>query len=88
MKFAKAIVAALAAVALAMGTVTASEAAGSTLTLGSIGKPTSLLSTQAAAGNGAWYYQATYAGFAFHFADGIRTYPCLKPVDNKTLSKN
>lgn len=39
MKFVKALAAVIATAALAMGTVTASQAAGSTLTLGAIAKP-------------------------------------------------
>jgi peptide/nickel transport system substrate-binding protein len=60
MKKFKAIGAALVAAALAMGTVSASEAAGSTLKLGSIGFPTSLAADQGEYGNNVWYYQAVY----------------------------
>lgn len=58
----KAIAAVFAAAALAMGTVTASSAAGSTLKLGAIGAPTSgsLAADQGAYGNSVWYYQAVY----------------------------
>ncbi len=62
MKKFKAIAAVIAAAALAMGTVTASSAAGSTLKLGAIGAPTSgsFAADQGAYGNSVWYYQAVY----------------------------
>jgi peptide/nickel transport system substrate-binding protein len=60
MKMFKAFVAVLAAAALAMGTVTASNAAGTTLKLGSIIKPLSLAADQGQYGNHVWYYQAVY----------------------------
>ena len=56
----KAFAAVLATVALAMGTVSASNAAGSTLKLGSIGFPPSLAADQAEFGNNVWYFQAIY----------------------------
>ena len=60
MKFVKALAAVLATAALAMGTVTASQAAGKSLTLGAIAKPTTLSYTQAEAGNRVWFFQASY----------------------------
>jgi peptide/nickel transport system substrate-binding protein len=60
MKIFRAIGAVVVAAALAMGTVSASQAAGSTLKLGAIIKPTSLAADQAEYGNKVWYYQALY----------------------------
>lgn len=60
MKFVKAFAAVLATAALALGTVTASEAAGTSLKLGAIAKPTTLSYTQAEAGNRVWFFQASY----------------------------
>jgi peptide/nickel transport system substrate-binding protein len=60
MKFVKALAAVIATAALAMGTVTASQAAGSTLTLGAIAKPSTLHYAQAEAGNRVWFFQASY----------------------------
>lgn len=59
MKFVKAFAAVLATAALAMGTVTASEAATS-LKLGAIAKPSTLDYRQAEAGNRVWFFQASY----------------------------
>ncbi len=60
MKFVKAFAAVITAAALAMGGVTASQAAGKTLTLGAIAKPATLHYAQAEAGNRAWFFQASY----------------------------
>ncbi|MEY4320620.1 MAG: hypothetical protein RLZZ471_561 [Actinomycetota bacterium] len=60
MKFVKALAAVIATAALAMGTVTASQAASSTLTLGAVAKPSTLLYSQAEAGNRVWFFQASY----------------------------
>lgn len=60
MKFVKAFAAVIAAAALAMGTVTATQAAGKNLTLGAIAKPTTLHYAQAEAGNRVWFFQASY----------------------------
>lgn len=60
MKFVKALAAVIATAALAMGTVTASSAAGSSLTLASIAKLTDYRPSQAEAGNRVWFYQAVY----------------------------
>jgi peptide/nickel transport system substrate-binding protein len=60
MKKFKAIAAVLAAAALAMGTVTASSAAGKTLTIGSVSTVVSYAADQGEYGNRAWYYQAVY----------------------------
>lgn len=60
MKFVKALAAVIATAALAMGTVTASQAADTTLKLGAIAKPTTLHYAQAEAGNRVWFFQASY----------------------------
>lgn len=60
MKFMKTFAAVVVTAALALGTVTASQAADKTLTLGAVSKVVSYLPTQAEAGNRAWYYQAVY----------------------------
>jgi peptide/nickel transport system substrate-binding protein len=60
MKLFKAFAAVLATAALAMGTVTAGQAAGKTLTVGAIVKPISLAADQAEYGNRVWFYQSTY----------------------------
>lgn len=60
MKMFKAFAAVLATAALAMGTVTAGQAAGKTLTIGSIAKPTSLAADQGEYGNRVWLYQSVY----------------------------
>lgn len=60
MKLFKAIGAAILAVALSMGTVSAAQAATTTLKLGAIIKPLSLAADQGQYGNHAWYYQAVY----------------------------
>lgn len=60
MKKFKAFAAVVATVALAMGTVSASNAAGSTLKLGSIGFPPSLAADQGEFGNNVWFFQAVY----------------------------
>jgi peptide/nickel transport system substrate-binding protein len=60
MKIYKALIAVAASAALAMGTVTATSAATSTLKLGSIGNPVSLAADQGAYGNSVWFYQAVY----------------------------
>ena len=60
MKFVKAFAAVIATAALAMGTVTASQAASSTLTLGVIAKPIDFRASQSEAGNRVWYYQSVY----------------------------
>jgi peptide/nickel transport system substrate-binding protein len=60
MKKFKAFAALFAAAALAMGTVSATQAAGKTLTIGSIAKPISLAADQGEYGNRVWFYQASY----------------------------
>ena len=60
MKKFKAIAAVFAAAALAMGTVTASTAAGKTLTIGSVSPLVSYAADQGEFGNRAWFYQAVY----------------------------
>ena len=60
MKFVKAFAAVVATAALAMGTVTASQAASTTLTLGAIAKPVDLRPSQSEAGNRVWFYQSVY----------------------------
>jgi len=60
MKKFKALVAVAAAAALAMGTVTASQAAGKNLVLGAVAKPVSLAADQGEYGNRVWFYQAVY----------------------------
>ena len=60
MKKFKAFAAVLAAIALAMGSVTAVQAAGQTLTLGATQKPVNLAADQGEYGQFVWYYQAVY----------------------------
>jgi peptide/nickel transport system substrate-binding protein len=66
----KAFAAVVATVALAMGTVSASNAAGSTLKLGAAGFPASYAADQAEAGNKVWYYQAVYDTLLNKNSDG------------------
>ncbi len=70
MKKFKAFAALFAAAALAMGTVSATQAAGKTLTIGAIAKPISLAADQAEYGNRVWYYQATYDSLLRQKEDG------------------
>ena len=56
----KSLVAIAVTAGLLMTGVTASNAAGKTLTLGTVGDVTSFAASQAQYGNGAWYYQAVY----------------------------
>ena len=70
MKKFKAFAALFAAAALAMGTVSATQAAGKTLTIGAIVKPISLAADQAEYGNRVWYYQATYDSLLRQKEDG------------------
>ena len=60
MKKLKAFAAVIAAVALAMGSVTTAQAAGKTLTLGSTQKPVNLAADQGEYGQFVWYYQSVY----------------------------
>jgi peptide/nickel transport system substrate-binding protein len=60
MKKFKAFAAVLAAAALAMGTVTATQAAGKTLTIGSVSTVVSYAADQGEYGNRVWFYQAVY----------------------------